>query len=163
MTMIKIREYKESDKQAIIKLVEELQDFLIKIDPLKRLRRLPEYGVQYINRLLIKVSDSGGIIYLSEIDGNICGFIAGIIEMQKSVDLLECIPSLSGRILELIVSEKFRRQNIGTALMNKMENYLKNRGCDIVRVEVFQPNAQARNFYENIGYHDRVIDMIKKY
>ena len=44
--MVKIVEYKDN-KQVLVQLMEELQDYLVQIDPLKRLRRLPEYGGIY--------------------------------------------------------------------------------------------------------------------
>ena len=44
--MAKIVEYKDN-KQVLVQLMEELQDYLVQIDPLKRLRRLPEYGEIY--------------------------------------------------------------------------------------------------------------------
>ena len=45
--------------------------------------------------------------------------------------------------------------------MSKMENYMRKKKCEIIRVEVFEPNKAAHNFYEKLDYKDRVIDMIK--
>lgn len=50
-----VREYAEIDRPYIIKCMEGLQDHLILIDPMQRLRRLSEYGVSYTNRLVDKV------------------------------------------------------------------------------------------------------------
>jgi len=49
--MVKIHIYK-GDKKVLVKLIEELQDYLVDLDSLKRLRRLPEYGEIYIDKLL---------------------------------------------------------------------------------------------------------------
>ncbi|MDP4007593.1 MAG: hypothetical protein Q8P68_00190 [Candidatus Peregrinibacteria bacterium] len=41
--MIKIVEY-QGEKEILVKFMEDLQDYLVQIDPLKRRRRLPQYG-----------------------------------------------------------------------------------------------------------------------
>jgi len=158
--MIKIIEYKEN-KAILVKLIEELQDYLVQIDPLKRLRRLPEYGEIYIDNLLKKITEGKGIIYIAEFENIPVGMIAGIIEEFTKNDEIECIPSKPARILELIVLEKYRGKNIGSLLMNKIEEYFKIQNCDIVHVEVFEPNKRTHSFYQKLGYNDRVIDMLK--
>lgn len=162
MESVKIVEYK-NNKQVLVKFIEELQDFLIQIDPLKRLRRLPEYGEIYIDNLLKKVKQHQGIIYIAEYENIPVGMIAGIIEDFTKNDEIECIPSKPARILELIVSEKYRGQNIGSLLMQSIEGYFKKQGCDIVRVEVFEPNKKTHNFYQKLNYQDRAIDMVKNF
>lgn len=158
--MVKIVKYK-GNKQVLVQLIEELQDYLVHIDPLKRLRRLPEYGEIYIDNLLKKVKQHQGIIYIAEFENIPVGMIAGIIEDFTKNDEIECIPSKPARILELIVNEKHRGQNIGSLLMQSAEEYFQKRGCDIVRVEVFEPNTKTHNFYLKLNYQDRVIDMVK--
>lgn len=160
--MVKIIEY-NGDKTILVQLVEELQDYLVQIDPLKRLRRLPEYGKIYADNLLKKITEKKGIIYMAEFENIPVGMIAGIIEEFTKNDEIECISSKPARILELIVSEKYRGKNIGSLLMNKIEEYFQIQGCDIVRVEVFEPNKKTHNFYQKLGYNDRVIDMVKNF
>jgi hypothetical protein len=46
--------------------------------------------------------------------------------------------------------------------MEKLENYFRVKGCDIVRVECFVPNVGAYAFYTKLQYHDRMIDMVKR-
>lgn len=159
--MIKIIKH-QGNKTIIISLIEELQDYLIKIDPLKRLIRSPKYGEVYVDDLLEKIKNQDGVIYIAEIDNIPVGMIAGVFEKQTDIDKLECIPSKPARILELIVSEKYRSQGIGLLLMNKIEEYFKKEGVDIIRVEVFEPNKNTHNFYSKSGYEDRAIDMVKK-
>ena len=45
--------------------------------------------------------------------------------------------------------------------MNKIEEYFYGQGCDIVHVEVFEPNRKTHSFYQKKWYQDRAIDMIK--
>ncbi len=160
--IISIRQCNENDKESIIELMNKLQDYLISIDPLKRMRRLPGYGENYTGQLLTKTRNNDGIIYLAEIGNKVVGCIAGIIEKQSKADLLGHFPFKDGRILELIVDENYRGQNIGAKLMGSIEEYFKKMNCDVVRVEVFKPNFNAFQFYKKINYNERVIDLIKK-
>jgi ribosomal protein S18 acetylase RimI-like enzyme len=141
--------------------METLQDFLADIDPLHRLRRLPTYGEVYTKSLLSKVRKANGIIYLALDERDVLGCIAGSIEVQREEDVVGECPSVTGRILELVVNGKHRGQDIGLRLMEQMEEYFRVNGCDIVRVECFVPNVGAQAFYDKLHYHDRMIDMVK--
>ena len=157
-----VRKYRPSDQHALMKCLEGLCDYLIPLDPLKRIRRHPTWGKTYTRSLLDKINHHNGVIYVAECDRKIIGIIAGIIQKQSKLDLLEFAPTKFGRVLELFVDEKFRGKYVGRLLMEKMEEYFKSEGCDFVRIEVFQPNKLAHDFYKKRGYADRVIDMAKQ-
>lgn len=159
---VKIRKYKSSDKACFVRFMEESQDYLSSIDSMKRTRRMPEYGESYTQRVLETIRKNNGVIYVAESEGRLIGLIAGIVARQSKEDLLECIPSKDGIILELFVDAQHRRQKVGTILMQRMEDYFRQNGCDASRVEVFEPNARAHNLYRKFGYTDRVIYLIKK-
>jgi len=111
----------------------------------------------------LKMGKNDGSAYVATTHENqIIGFIAGLIKRQSTDDLLECIPSKDGVILELFVKKKFRRRNVGTMPMAKIEDCFKEEGCTISRVEAFEPNIKAHNLYSKLGYADRIVDMIKK-
>lgn len=160
--MISIRSYSTKDKKTVLILLEELQDYLIQTDTMKRLRRLPGWGKYYTNDLLKKIKKGGGIIFIAESEGIPLGFVAGILNKQSRAELLGCVPTKSGRVLELIVSKKYRGKKIGEILMNKIEGYFKQQNCGIIQVEVFGPNNRAYDFYKKLGYSDRDFDVIKK-
>ena len=155
-----IREYQPQDRKALVKLVENFQDYLVKIDPLKRLRREPAYGQVYTQRVLKQVRND--TLFVAEESGRPVGFIAGIIQKQPKWDLLQTPPTKAGRITELYLEPDYRRKKLGTQLIEKMEAWLKTKGCDILRVEVFAPNKSAHAFYHKRMYADRSIDLIKK-
>jgi ribosomal protein S18 acetylase RimI-like enzyme len=157
-----IQEYQPADRPELVRFMEILQDYIAAIDPLRRLRRLPEYGELYTQALLEKIKDHFGIIYIAKREQQILGCIAGNIEEQTKYERASTIVSRSGRILELVVLEKCRGQGIGLKLMEQMEDYFKLNGCDIVRVEVFVPNISAHEFYNRLQYSDRVHDMVKQ-
>jgi ribosomal protein S18 acetylase RimI-like enzyme len=156
-----IQEYQNEDREHLISLMVVLQDYLVNIDPLQRLRRLPSYGEVYVDSLLRKINKSNGKIFLAKQDQGFLGCIAGIIEEQNDEDKVGTIPSRAGRILELVVQESHRGHGIGSKLIEKMEEYFQANKCDVVRVEVFVPNTLAHRFYNTLQYGDRSFDMLK--
>ncbi len=158
--MIQITEYGD-DAVALIEFLEALQDYLVAIDPLERLRRLPQYGPTYFPTLLQKISEKQGKIFIAK-RGNIpVGMIAGIIEDTSEEEELEMIPTKCGVILELFVDEGYRGEKIGFSLMHAIEKYFQDEKCTLISIEVFVPNKIAHNFYQKLGYQDRNITVVK--
>ena len=156
-----IRPYQKSDFPVLVRMMEEFQDYLITLDPLKRLRRMPNYGNVYTRNSLKTVQKGKGVYILAEESCAILGFIAGIVEEQSKSDLLETVPSKVGRILELYVDPSSRSHGVGTKLLDAMEKYFRARKCTVVCLEVFAPNTGAQLFYQKNGFVPRNIDMIK--
>lgn len=67
-----------------------------------------------------------------------------------------------GEITELIVTNKVRSNGVGKKLMNKMEQYFKEHGCEYVSVDVFSYNEIGKNFYNKNGFHSGMEIMMKK-
>jgi GNAT superfamily N-acetyltransferase len=158
---IAIREYRGSDRTVLVRLMEELQDYLVSIDDLKRERRVPEYGESYTERTLQNVAKNNGIIYVAENRGRIVGLVVGIMPEQTKEELLEHVPFKRGVVLELIVDEGYREKGVGTMLMKKIEEYFKKNGCSVSGVDVFFPNKDAYRLYSKLGYRERDIWMTK--
>ncbi|MEW6068461.1 MAG: ribosomal protein S18-alanine N-acetyltransferase [Nitrospirota bacterium] len=66
-----------------------------------------------------------------------------------------------GHILNLAVHHDFRRQGIGTALMNNAINELKEKDCRFLYLEVRVSNIAAIKFYERFGF--RIIGFRRNY
>jgi GNAT superfamily N-acetyltransferase len=115
---------------------------------------LPAYGEVYTNSLLTKIQKANGIIYVAKAGQDIVGCIAGVIEVQREEEVVGEFLSVTGRVLELVVKEKNRGQGDGLKLMEQIENYFRSKGCDIIRVECFVPNAGAHAFYTKLQYSD---------
>ena len=158
---ITIREFIELDRPQIIKWIETLHDYLVDIDPDKRLRRQPNYGQVFSQELFDFINNGQGKIFIA-CDNNIpIGFSAGAIDKQSDKNLLEVIPSKLGVVSDIFVVEKYRRQGIGKQLLNKLENYLKDLDCDTLWLNVLDFNP-AHNLYSKLGFRNREIGMMKK-
>jgi ribosomal protein S18 acetylase RimI-like enzyme len=162
ISQIKIISYEEHFKNQTVELLEEFYQYLIHIDPLKRLLIKPGYGEAELKKILAEIEAKEGVFYIAVINNEIAGFVTATITRQTPEDLLGVIPSSIGRVTNLYVSALNRQKGLGTTLLQKAEEYVKSKGCDVINVEVFAPNEPAQSFYAKLGYQPRKIDQIKK-
>jgi ribosomal protein S18 acetylase RimI-like enzyme len=67
-----------------------------------------------------------------------------------------------GWIYYLAVDPRYRRQGIGTALMQRVERSLQSMGCPKLNLQVRSTNQRVVSFYRKLGYHvERRISMSK--
>ncbi|MBI3619231.1 GNAT family N-acetyltransferase [Candidatus Peregrinibacteria bacterium] len=159
---VKIRQYREADKAALVACLSELQQHIASLDPLRRIRFAEDYnGEAYVQRLLEKIQSKNGTMYLADDNEKIVGCIAGIIPGNAVDDDLEAYPSKDGKILELYVHPSYRRKQVGLGLMCAIEQYFQEAGCKGCHVDCFAPNLGAHEFYIKLGYIDRVTTLLK--
>lgn len=159
---VTIREYREEDRQALLRNIQELQEHIACLDPLKRHRKGETFDTEaYVERLFEKIQQASGILYLAVDGGKVVGLVAGIVPKHTNDDLLEIFPHKDGRIVELYVHPSQRGKKIGVALMEKVEEYLKDQGCVGCHVDCFAPNTPALGFYHKCGYTDRLVTLFK--
>ncbi|MFA6259053.1 MAG: GNAT family N-acetyltransferase [Candidatus Peribacteraceae bacterium] len=159
---MKIRVYTGKDRRDLTDLIQILQDYVAGLDQLRLNKSGEEFDAPaYTKRLLQKVAQGNGVIFVAEQDGNILGGIAGVVEETSPEDQLEIRSETSGRVVELVVNPEHRGQNVGKRLMEAMEAFFREKQCVHVRVECFAPNTVAHAFYETCGFSDRTIEMLK--
>lgn len=159
--MLSIREYRHSDKESVIALIQSLQDLVAAMDPLRLNKHGPAFlAARYVASLMDRTAREKGAIYVAEQSGQVIGCIGGVVGEEQ--EDLETYRTLSGRILDLVVASEHRGNQVGKKLMVAMEKYFNDSHCNFVRVECFGYNNDAHRFYETCGYHDRSIDMIKR-
>lgn len=66
-----------------------------------------------------------------------------------------------GYIFLLIVLEQYRRQGIGTALIERAEKWAKARGINGIGLQVFSHNQPALQLYHQLGFQTQSLSMIK--
>ena len=60
-------------------------------------------------------------------------------------------------LLLFAVHRHHRRQGVGSALLQWLEDVARTAGCQRIRLEARWDNIAARSFYNEHGYHERVI------
>ncbi|MFA6427668.1 MAG: GNAT family N-acetyltransferase [Candidatus Magasanikbacteria bacterium] len=159
---IEFRAYKPSDKKGLIQCVEDFQKYLMGIDDSNMLYCPKGYGLKYVNNMIKELKRSTGVIFVA-IDGKgIIGYCAGAINITRTAEAIGLRPAKAGRVVDLYVDARYRKQKIGLKLMNMMNKYFKQLKCKTMYVEVFAPNSIAREFYREYGFEEISIDLKKK-
>ena len=156
------RDYKEEDKQTLFDLIKKLGKFAQSLDSLQRVKNLPGFFEISLKETLENVEKYQGKIWFAEEEGKIVGYIIGANWTQSEMNKLEIGPHTLGEVVDLFIEEDYRRQGIGTKMLQMMEDYFKEKGCDSMWVQVFAPNEKAHNTYKKFGFIDREIGMLKQ-
>ena len=158
---IVISEYEDKYIKELKRLFVELQEDLISIDRHRTLTMNRAYCEKYYKYVLQTIKDNNGIIYLAKKSGDVVGAIVGYIETIDEEDkLLNRCPK-KGRVSELIVTERVRGYGIGKKLIEKIELYFKENGCEFSRLTVLENNQIAKRLYGDLGYRPIELEMSK--
>ena len=157
-----IIEYEEKYLNDLRDLLTELEEYIISIDEDELDQLHPEYWEKMAILSLKEAYDNEGICYLAIEDNKVVGAIIGGIRPYEPYDYLDYKCPKAGEVIELIVSKDIRSKGIGHKLMDKLESYFKDKGCEYIGIDVFAYNKNAINFYAREGYHNRMHRVIKK-
>lgn len=159
---MKVIEYNDKYLESVKDLFVELEEYIISIDK----DDLDKLDKDYRDKMAIKdlesAKNNSGKCYLCLENNKVLGVIIGEVYKYSDDDYLDYKCPKKGYISELIISKEARNRGIGAILMQKMEEYFKSIYCEYISLSVFAYNQNAINFYENKGYHTRMLDMIKK-
>lgn len=95
-------------------------------------------------------------VIVAETDGAIVGFASLAVEVDRFSRT-----TTTGVIHNLMVSEDYRDQGIGSRLLAAAEATLISRDVNRVRLEVLADNEAAARFYRERGYRDHRIQFAK--
>ena len=121
-----IRRVKESDLSALTTTLE------------------PDVGAKQVNHRWQEDRDGDRVMLVAELDGEIAGTVSSTRHRLQLPDSL--------RMLALDVGRAFRRQGIGTALIEAIEDKARREGLRSVNLEVELDNHAALHLYERLGY-----------
>ena len=158
---MKIIEYEEKYAEDVKNLLEELQNYIISIDPYHFNILKGDYKEKIFMKDMEEVRKNQGKIYLAQDQNDVVGLIMGVIRMPEVDFDYERLQNM-GEILEFIVTQKTRSKGIGSELLNKMEEYFKSQNCYTINIDVFGYNEIGKNFYFKNGYHTRMMTVSKE-
>ena len=109
-----------------------------------------KFGKKLANLIDDMYEDAYTKIVVADMEGTIGGFaVLEMIEKPKSpYSKARCYL----RVTEFGVDESYRRQGIGTALMDFIKQYAAEQDFDTVELDVWEFNEGARQFYESVGF-----------
>ncbi len=158
---MEIIDYSSIYDESIKDLLVELQEYIAGIDREGYNILTNEFREKYFEKTMHDVNKYEGKIFLAKENDEIVGVIIGLINNEEE-KLYDFSAPKRGRVIELIVSKNCRSNGIGKQLLNQMESYFKDVGCQGILIDVFAYNENAQSFYYKNGYFNRNIEVIKK-
>lgn len=107
----------------------------------------PTRSREYFERIL---ANDNAAIFVAEQQDTLVGMIHS--EVRTAPDLPLFVPRAFVYIGDLVVSELFRHQGIGLALVERVHQWTRDKGLTQVELGVWEFNASARSLYEKLGY-----------
>jgi len=156
------REYKDEDKNLLLKFINKLEEYVKPLDPIKRVLNLPGYSELALKETLEDIEKNNRKIWFALDGSKVVGFIAGVVRNQTEINRLEIGPHKVGEVADLYLDEEYRNKGIGTEMLKIAEEYFKSMECDGIWLSVFYPNENAHNFYKKLGFTDREVGMLKQ-
>lgn len=158
---MEIIEYETKYDNDIKNLLEELQEYIVSLDPYHFNIMKDDYKDKIYLKDMEEVNNNKGKIYLAQEDNKIIGLIMGVIREPVIEFDYERLNKM-GDVIELIVTKNIRSKGVGHQLLSKMEEYFKNEDCYTINIDVFGYNDIGKNFYMKNGYHTRMMTVSKR-
>lgn len=146
-TTLRIRRASQGDIESLCQLMQEGNDIHV--------AGAPTY-FRAVNIKLVKehianlLANKNAHILVAQIGGNVVGYV------QFSAANSSAHPYLVTRsyvsVAILIIQKQYRRQGIGKALMNEVNNWAQEHHMTNIELNVYELNPEAIAFYEALGY-----------
>jgi ribosomal protein S18 acetylase RimI-like enzyme len=156
--MIEIREYRETDAEAMLPLIRQLQAHEVAL--YDRMKPVADMGPWYIDLLKKQCAKDDGVILIAEEDGTALGYatiLTNVIEDGSADEVAYAY----GHVGDLVVAAAARRRGIGKLLLAECERRARAAGRDELRITVLALNNGARDTYRSFGFDELLVNMRK--
>lgn len=163
MNNIIIRRGKKEDVEKLWPIEVETRLYHKELD--KNFLELGKYDVdercrkKWLKSYYRWLNKKNSILLVAELNREIIGYINGRIFKWKWSNTK---PFDVGKVGDLAVLKKYRRNGIGKKLMEEFENVLKSRKIKFVELNVTSGNEIAYSLYKKRGYKNYTLTMLKK-
>lgn len=153
-----VRDYRESDEEALRACVIQLQDaernFFPKTADGHRVAK------PYIDYLLTICRANRGRVLVAEHSGQVVGYSA--YQIWDNAEEVHEEAYEFGYISDLVVLDTHRAKGFGRALLDAAQSGVKAEGIELVRIGVLAGNESVRRLYANCGFDEHKIVLEKK-
>lgn len=146
------------DRAALVECIIGLQEHERTLDP-----TLPEGSAmadEYYRLLVDRCRQCHGHILLARVNDAVAGFIC-VLTMVPPTEPDEPRDN-HAYVSDVFVHVRYRGQGIGGALLQEAEALARAAGASTVRIGVLARNQEARRFYENRGFEEYHVQLVKE-
>lgn len=118
----------------------------------------PTSEAEHLEVIQKMMKDAKAIVLKAVYDGKVCGFACLYLQDTPRKGLVH---SKIGYIYNLGVDEAYQKRGIGATLLEKAEDYLREKGAETVELNVFLFNQRALAFYKKYGYQALDVNLQK--
>jgi len=127
--------------------------------------RYPEYFKPYDYQAVLRsitetLAQENWFAFVAKADGQPAGYVLFYIRDYQENPFRH--PYRGLHIDQIAVKEEFQRRNIGSLLMDKVEEFAKNRGIAQLELTYWDKNTEAGNFYAKRGFSSGLHFVIRK-
>lgn len=151
---VRIRPADLEDKEFIFSLVPRLAEF--GPPAWRNAAQMTAVDVQVLENKIVN-QPPGTAVFIAEDE---TGVRLGFIHLQTGTDYYN--REEHGHIADVIVAPEGEGRGVGRALMEKGEEWARNRGFRWLTLSVFAQNLRARELYERLGYGEDIMKYVKE-
>lgn len=137
------------DIEELLALWEEQYEYHHQLDPEYYVANSPELKAKFKTYLREAIANDKPLILIYKVEGEIAGFATFGIDQE---DYFDTKIKRYGSVIELFVRSNHRQHGVGRKLMEKVEEYFRQRGIAWIELQDSAQNELAENFYEKNGY-----------
>lgn len=107
-------------------------------------------------RASLEATDADRVVFVAEVAPNLPVGLANLLLVPN--------PNTGGRnvfLSDLVVDATNRNRGVGGVLLQRSEEWARERGADGLVLAVFQDNTGARRLYERYGFRDDVVRVVR--
>ena len=150
-----IRLARQEDAESIGKLWSEMVAFHAQFDPVT-FRAAENGAALYARSIHERLSDAQARILVAEQDGEIVGYVSGMI---ADITTEMFVPLRCGLLADIYVSEAFRDQGLGRALVERLVLWFRSQDVAHFEWHVSAKNTAALEFWKSFGGETTILRM----
>jgi GNAT superfamily N-acetyltransferase len=155
-----IRRATRGDVDVLVGLYREFHEFHVKGVP-DRLKSPDEYDTDDLRSKLVDIMEAeDSSIFVAELDGQVIGLAEVYIKEDESNPYR--VSYKYAHLQSIMVSERYRRRDIGRQLLRTVEKWSKEKGGAEVRLNIWEFNSGPLRFYEKEGYRTLRRTMVRQ-